>query len=101
MRHDSDEPIWIQVTGPTGWPTTATGLQVSIDNGATWVTAAVDTSTTQPITLATGQAGSRAWVQIQATDLTLTAGTTLDFLVRLTNGADSPVMTATGQLYIS
>lgn len=101
MRHDSTEPIWLQVTGPTGWQITATGLQVSINAGVTWVNATVSAGTANPITLANGTAGTRCWISVPATSLPLVAGTQIQFLVRLTNLSDTPVMIAAGKFNIT
>lgn len=100
MRHDSTEPIYLPVTGPTGWPATATSVQVSIDDGATWHAATVDTVHTQVITLANRTQGVRAWLSVPATSLALQADTQIEFLVKLTNGGDTPVMIAAGRFNI-
>lgn len=99
MRHDSTEPVWDQITGPTGWHLTATGVQVSINNGTTWVNATVATATATPLTLANGTAGTRCWISVLAPSLNPQPDTLVQFLVRLTNGADAPVMIAAGKFY--
>lgn len=101
MRHDSTEPIWLPVTGPTGWHTTAAGVQVSIDNAVTWVNATIAPLTAVAITLANGTAGTRCYISVPATSLALVAGTRIQMLARLTNGSDTPVMVAAGKFNIT
>jgi hypothetical protein len=104
MRHDSVTPIYIPVTGPSGWQSTATGVAVSINDGAAWLTAGITivTATATPITLATGVVGTRCWISIPAATVGISAlaGQLLQFLVRFVNGADTPVLTAAGKFWI-
>jgi hypothetical protein len=104
MRHDSVSPIYIPVTGPSGWQSTATGVAVSINDGAAWLTAGITivTATATAITLANGTAGTRCYISIPAATVGISAlaGQLLEFLVRLTNGADVPVMSAAGKFWI-
>lgn len=104
MRHDSVNPIYIQITGPTGWHLTATSLAVSIDGGATWLNTgiAIVTATATAVTLATGQAGTRCYISVPAATVGIAAMSNqlLDFLVRMTVGADTPVMSAQGKFWI-
>jgi hypothetical protein len=98
-RHDSTEPLWLPILGPVGWHLTATGIQVSIDGGASWHNASVDASTAQALWLANHTQGTRAWISVPIPDLAPTADANVQATVRLTNGADSPVMTAAGRTY--
>lgn len=103
MRHDYVGPIYVAVTGPTGWQTTATGLAFSLD-GVTWYTsgAAIVTATASPITLANSTTGTRCFVSIPAQSLPISglSNALVKVMVRLTNGSDTPVMTAAGKFWI-
>jgi hypothetical protein len=100
MRHDSTEPIYLPITGPTGWHLTATGVQTSIDNGATWHAATIVTATAYAVTLANRTQGTRCWISVPAASFVLTADTDVEFLVKLVNGGDAPVMVSAGKFHI-
>lgn len=101
MRHDTTEPLWIPVTGAASWPSTATGIQISLDGGVTYVSATVDATTATSVLLPNGKTGTRAWISAETSGFTLTAGTQVIPLVKLVNGSDTPVMIAAGSLNIT
>lgn len=101
MRHDSVESIYFPVTGALNWPSTATGISVSADNGVTYQAATVDLTTATAVTLPNGKAGTRAWIAVPAVLFTFLAGTQIVFIVKLVNAGETPIMVAAGELNIT
>lgn len=95
MKRSSVEYIWIPILGPSGWNTSASAVDVSIDGGTTWVAASVDNSTAVAVTLRNNVVGTRAYVKVLSSTLAIPgAAESITFLVRPTANPETPVIEA-------